>query len=412
MLLTITDTHTQHNTTHTTETMAEVINLVGSTSTEEHEHESYDTFQVKALALAQSLFGSSGVITLERMRGGSNNRIIGINVDNKPTYILRIPRYPDTVHIEDEAAAFLFVLKHAGIPAPVVVSYDAGDENLIGAPYAVFKVIEGDCLYPHWWKSFSLSEKVKIARQMGRTCRRIVETRNKAAGWPAFSAYEHGVNAPVHIENFKYDAAGPFMGREMVADALWEPHALPAVPVPQFMIGVFETHIRKLPEEVKAGDKLDKHIDTLGRLVQMVKDMDARGVFEGVGYSLYHCDIAPRNIMYYWAADGEAGLTMLDWDEVMFMPTFMACEPPRWLWNEDTENDKHDNPEHSTERFLAFSDEVGKEFIYYSGHPVFKILRQAMEFVILRTVCNRVQQQKADAVLAKWEQWVLDNPKK
>lgn len=228
--------------------MATVIDLVGSTSTVEHEHEPYETFHVKALALARSLFGDSGVITVERMRGGSFNRVVGIHVNNQATYVLRIPRNPDVVNVDAEAAAFLFVLGNAGIAAPVVVTYDVGKDNVIGSPYVVMKLVDGDCLFPHWWKSFSLAEKVKIAYQVGRTIRQIIEARNKEAGWPALRADEHGVNAQVHIKAFKWTAAAPFLNHgEMVANAAWEPQTPPEFPVSRFMMGVFEAHMKELP---------------------------------------------------------------------------------------------------------------------------------------------------------------------
>ena len=411
MLLTITHLPTQQHQTHTA-TMATVIDLVGSTSTVEHDHEPYDTFQEKALALARLLLGDSGFVAVERMRGGSFNRVIGINVNNQPKYVLRIPRYPNVASVENEAAAFLFVLKNAGIAAPVVVTYDAGGDNAIGSPYAVMKLVEGDCLYPHWRDSSTLPEKLKIAKQAGQTFRQIIETRNKEAGWPAFRQDESGPNAQVHIKAFKWTAAAPFTtgNRKMVADAEWEPHTPPEFPVSRFMIGVFEAHVKELPDKVSAGPRLEEHIQTLGRLIKMVKEMDARGVFRDVGYSLFHNDIAPRNIMAYArGVEGEASLTFLDWDEVAFMPTFMACKPPKWIWEKDG-RDERDAAEHSKERYMAFHNEVGDEFKLFAYNPVYDILREAMTFVIDRTVSTRGTQRKANKILAEWEQYVLANP--
>jgi len=387
------------------------VNSDASTSTVNYNHEPYETFQAKALALAQSLFGSRGVvITLDRMSGGAHNRVVGININGRPRYILRIPREPDVCDIAGEAAAFLFVLKNAGIPAPVVVSYDAGSANAIGSSYVVHKRVEGECLYPHWWKSLSLSEKVKVAKQMGRTYKRIVETRNNQAGWPAMRAGEHGPDAQVHIESFTWGSAAPFLDRKLKADAVWEPNTPLAFSVFWFLTGVFDFHIENLPYELKDHPRLGEYIQTLERLVEMLKQMDARGVFKNVGYSLYHPDIAPRNIVYNWAVEGEASLTFLDWDEVSFMPTYMACQPPNWLWLNDRSSDNNDTAQHAKERFHAFHAEVGDEFKLYAYNPVYDILRKTMSLVTKRTVCSAVELRHAKYILAEWQQYVLEHP--
>lgn len=375
-------------------------------STVNNGHESYSTFKVKALALAEELFGDSGQVTVSQMHGGANNRVIDISINGQPKYILRIPRHPEVVSMDEEAAMFIFVRNNARIPCPRVVSWDGGDDNAIGLPYVIHARVQGDCLYPAWHDSVSIHEKHRIAKELGGLYRRMIETRNDVPGWPAFKGDDQtGPNAPVHIESFSLLAARPFVDRELVADREWSPTAPPAVSVPKFITLVFEAHQRALPDEISTSS-CEEYVKVLGELKEMVTQMDSRGYFNNVGYSLYHNDIYPRNVMYSWSE--ENSLVLLDWDEVSFMPTFMASTPPTWVWEVD-EDDDDDNEDHANLRRHAFETAAGTEYMTFAYAEEYDLLRELMSFVLRKTVCTVALQDKAYSILARWGDLQLDD---
>lgn len=368
-------------------------------STAQNEHESYETFQVKALALAEKLFAGFGKITVSQMHGGSNNRVVGININDQPKHVLRIPREPDCASMADEAAAFIFVKNHARLPCPEVVAYDAGDDNEIGSPFAIHARVPGDCLFPAWTDSVSVSEKVTIASQLGVLYRRMIETRSNVAAWPAFAADQTDTNAPVHLETYSLTAAEPFVDRNMVADRAWDPVSPPVQSVAAFIDAVFEAHQRKLPKLVSR-KTVGEYVEMLGELRTVVSEIDSRGYFTNVGYSLYHNDIFPRNLAFDWAAGADT-LTILDWDDVTFMPTFMACTPPTWVWEVDYRDDD-DSEDQADLRRQAFEAAAGPEYMTYADDEVYDLLRELMSFVLMKTVSSIPTHDKAYNILMNW----------
>lgn len=68
-------------------------------STVVYDHESFETFKARVLELCQTVLApSSSQISIERLRGGGFNRIIGISIISNESpaasqYILRVPRF-------------------------------------------------------------------------------------------------------------------------------------------------------------------------------------------------------------------------------------------------------------------------------------------------------------------------------
>ena len=68
-------------------------------STVVYDHEPFEAFKARVLELCQTVLApSSGGISIERVRGGGFNRIIGISIASNEgpaasQYILRVPRF-------------------------------------------------------------------------------------------------------------------------------------------------------------------------------------------------------------------------------------------------------------------------------------------------------------------------------
>ena len=113
------------------------------TSTIVYGHEGFETYQARVRDLLRALRGPNVAATadIERLRGGSFNRIIGISLpDAGDKLVLRIPRFE---HVD--------VAIHSGVlrslcdklPVPEVVEYDTGTDNALGEPYLLTRRIEG-----------------------------------------------------------------------------------------------------------------------------------------------------------------------------------------------------------------------------------------------------------------------------
>ena len=71
-------------------------------------------------------------------------------------------------------------------------------------------------------------------------------------------------------------------------------------------------------------------------MLKVVQEMDSLGLFKPDPKNcLCHVDLHPRNIMAEIQPDNSLTITaILDWDEAVFAPKFVNCQPPLWLWEE------------------------------------------------------------------------------
>jgi len=382
---------------------------LSATSSTRWRHEPFETFQVKALALAQELFSGLGVVAVEHIRGGANNRVIGININGQRKFILRVPREPDCADIPGDAACFIFVQWNARIQCPKVVTFSTEEDNAIGSPFVVHSHVQGDSLCPSWWQKVgpgANEKKLKVAHQMGLAVRKMLETRNDSPGFPAFAAGRTRPGDPVLIESFCLTSAAPFMGRSLAGDREWQPTTgRPAITVATFMSGVYQAHKRELAKESPLTTRTVQCIDALTGLQTMVSHMATLEVFVQVGYSLYHHDIAPRNVMADWTSE-EVTLTILDWDDVCFMPSFMAASPQPWLW-EKSLNSVDSFEDDLRQRKEVFEAAAGPEYARYARlQQVYDFARDMMHFVLERTVHNTETLAKARNLLLRWDAFV------
>lgn len=84
-----------------------------------------------------------------------------------------------------------------------------------------------------------------------------------------------------------------------------------------------------------------------GRLSLVARRMAKLGWFDNRSVTLYHLDLEPRNIMVQVGNDDDSiEITgILDWDSALFLPQFMGCCPPGWLWMPREDNEDDDDPD-------------------------------------------------------------------
>ena len=126
--------------------------FISQTSTVEFEHEPFDQYVSKVQQLCQDLWPlAMEGFTIERLRGGSFNRIIGItflsSTSNKEeSFILRIPRF-DEGQQEQEVAILRYVGEHTSLPVVDVVFADCTNTNPLGSPYVIQSRLAGNILF-------------------------------------------------------------------------------------------------------------------------------------------------------------------------------------------------------------------------------------------------------------------------
>lgn len=83
-------------------------------------------------------------------------------------------------------------------------------------------------------------------------------------------------------------------------------------------------------------DGIEDHLtELLDNLLQVAQGMDDMGLFTTARNCLCHVDLHSRNVMVEVQPEPDSSLkitVILDWDEAVFAPKFMACEPLGWLW--------------------------------------------------------------------------------
>jgi hypothetical protein len=139
------------------------------TSTVYHEHECFETFQHKVAELvASKLNPDNKSIRIERMKGGSYNRVVGVEIHaSKPgrscfawaqeyirstlrkpapaaskNYVFRTSRN-DGADMEDQIAILKAVGARLQLPVPEVVHYDLSSDNVVGRPFMIQSVSLG-----------------------------------------------------------------------------------------------------------------------------------------------------------------------------------------------------------------------------------------------------------------------------
>ena len=78
---------------------------------------------------------------------------------------------------------------------------------------------------------------------------------------------------------------------------------------------------------------IDRTIALWDSILNIVREIDKLGFFAATHYCHCHVDLFPGNIMADIRSEGSIQVTgILDWDEAVVAPKFVAYELPAWLW--------------------------------------------------------------------------------
>ena len=330
---------------------------------------------------------------IERMTGGTFNRIIGIKVidpnnDRPEQLILRVPRIAWMSRPDREVAVLRYVRQHSSVPVPNIKAFDLKSENPLKDPYVVQSRLAGTSLHAAIQNDLSHQQWCSIARQVGQIMLRFQEMRNpvpglieevtKEAGIQAFTVKPFDIKPPLEKDWTLKQASPLFDADNCTTLECYEKSTL------DFFLAQFG---RWRAEELRIDPTEILHPHFMERLAVAASQMNRLGCFGDNTNCLSHLDLAAHNIMVEVRSDDSITVTgVLDFDSACFAPTFVSCYPPWWLWQDETQpgdaledetqsNEPPPDPE-LLEIKRIFEETVGESFLRYAYHPRFRLARR------------------------------------
>ncbi|KAL8892262.1 MAG: hypothetical protein Q9215_000775 [Flavoplaca cf. flavocitrina] len=384
---------------------------VSETSTLVYDHETWVDFVPHVHELCRQLWPSAlenDEFIVEKLRGGSYNRIIGIKTppstgEAHGSYVLRIPRF-EFAQQAREMAIVRYVRQHTSIPTAEIIFFDSTSENPLKAPYVVHSRIPGKDLQDIY-RTLDHQNKLAIAEQWGNMLLSEFAIHNDFPGVVDATADDSGA----HTYGFRPFEVDPEPEEERQDVRLLSK---------QTVLDMFILQFERWDAADKRAYPDDFPLDHLTQLTTVAKEMDAAGLFKDVGFSLCHLDLAPRNVMVKIESDSPAQISgVLDWDSAVFGPSFLACEPPSWIWawsNYEDENDDQDEdyreihandtpatPE-DQELKRRFEDVVGVDMLKFFYNPRYRLARSLFSLALNGLRSNDAFP-KTECLIQEWE---------
>lgn len=341
----------------------------------------------KAFSSTASLL-SSNPFLVERLSGGSFNRIIGITVTEPNLrvanrYILRVPRF-ESARPEREVATVEYVRQSSAIPVPNIVATDFTKNNPLKVPYVVQNRIPGFELHSKKQNFTQLTheQQCAFATKFGLILRNLQEMSHSTPGQIEAFTNQHGVQE-YHVRAFDVDA-DPFSENPELDDISLAAQATIHNSTLDFCQSQFE---RWKVAASKHDDVLK--VDYMKCLAAIATQMNEAGFLGDNENCLCHLDLnhAPHNIMVDIQDNVLSISGILDWDSAVFAPRFVGCVPPMWIWAwnaEQNEDEAHANDAPNTLKQQQlkhlFEDAVGEKFLNFAYPPEYRIARRLFKF--------------------------------
>ncbi|MDI1488047.1 MAG: hypothetical protein OHK93_007321 [Ramalina farinacea] len=273
----------------------------------------------------RALFAAPKEPIIDRMQGGDLNYIMSITLQASHTspkdqgdLILRIP-HDEESRVDRDVGILEYVRQHTGIPLPTVVRSDFTVNNALEKPYTIQRRVPGSNIEA-LWDNLTLSQRCQVARQCGQLNSTLRGVKSSVAG--LIEARDNGTFEIIPFEIHK----------EQDDDAKSEVEPRPRGP--QSILDIFLTQYTRW---FAVDNEAIASVELWPRLLDCVREMDRLGCFDGIEISLCHVDLHDCNVMVAVdPVDSSANITaVLDWDEAVFAPQFVQCEPPTWMWRDE-----------------------------------------------------------------------------
>ena len=288
---------------------------------------------LRASKFFRSFVPSPQTPLIERLKGGDYNRITSITLPSSygsaiPKLILRNSRWAGQGRPNRDVATLDFVRQRTSIPVPKVVAWDFSSDNVLGKPYVIQQKVPG-CDLNSIWRNISHVQRCMIACEMGSVVKSLLSLESPIPGL---------IDAPsMETVVAHYPKIVPFDLRDNGEDLIGTsaPENLGDIQAPQTTGDLFKTVFRKRQAHALS-EPYENAIRVSTDLYETVCDMDNMGVFSKDLHCFCHVDLHSRNIMAEIQPDDSIKVTaVLDWDEAVFAPKFVNCQPPWWLWEEE-----------------------------------------------------------------------------
>lgn len=356
---------------------------------------------------------------VERMTGGTFNRIIGItvidpNTDRSEHLILRVPRIAWMSRPDREVAVLRYVREHSSVPVPSIKAFDLKHDNPLKVPYVIQSRITGTNLHTAIQNDLSHEQWCVIAREVGRIMLRFQEMRNpvpglieevtKEDGVQAFTVKPFDIKPPLEKDWTLKQASPLFETDNSTALECYEKSTL------DFFLAQFG---RWRAEELRIDPTEILHPHFMERLAATASQMNRLGCLGDNMNCLSHLDLAAHNIMVEVRSDKSINVTgVLDFDSACFAPRFVSCYPPWWLWQDETQpgdaledesqsNDTPPDPE-LVEIKCIFDETVGDDFLRYAYQPQFRLARKLFKIACHGNRSNETWK-KIEEFLDEWD---------
>ncbi|KAL9070546.1 MAG: hypothetical protein Q9161_004843 [Pseudevernia consocians] len=274
---------------------------------------------------------------IERLAGGDYNRITGVTLPSSYTVenhrlILRVPR-EKKARPDREVATLAYLRERTSIPVAQIAAKDFGRDNPLGKPYVLQHRIPGFNLNLVWHE-LSHDQRLSVARKLGGVVRELLSMESPVAGILEARADD--------TETTQQPAITPFELREQdgYGELIENPDTENLVG-PEALRGhhttleLFESLLTRwrIWSVAQQYDENDPEVQLWTSMLRAVHEMEELQLFKPNLNCLCHVDLHPRNIMVEIQPDNSLEMTgILDWDEAIFAPKFVNCEPPGWLW--------------------------------------------------------------------------------
>ena len=361
---------------------------------------------------------SSKQFVIERMRGGSYNRVTGITIldsngKEENRLVLRVPRIAWDSTPEREVAILRYVRQHTSIPVPEVIAVDYTSNNLLKDAYVIQKRVAGMNIWEAKQERETTTEQwCTVAREVGRTMLELQKLTNPTPGFIESSSNEDGSYsfsvAPFDIRSardpdWKEKAAAVTAEKKASVLRLYKKSTF------RFLITQFG---RWMADELNQRPDGIYDWDFMHRLAVVAGQMDDMCLLGDDVNCLTHLDLAGRNIMVEFQPGEPLKITgYLDWDSAVFAPRFVSCAPPWWLWQDDDDETDYQDDEskanetpaqaHKLEIKRAFEETVGEEFLTYAYKPQFQLARKLFH-IAKHGNSTTSQLQMVDDFLDEW----------
>ena len=286
-------------------------------------------------------------ILIERLKGGDFNRIIGITLPMSGStknisrdLILRIPRWGGQSKVERVVATLDYVCLNSNIPTGTVLAKDLSDDNPLGSPYLIQNRISGSDVEV-LWPDLNHLQRCAIAREVGSVIKGLLSLESPVGGHVEAKPTSTGTGASLIIVPFDLKDGA----ENLIKDS--EPEKLlveGGQRQSQSTLDFFQSQIarwRTVDLASNAGE-VDHTVELWDTMLKVAEEMNDLGLFTSKGHCLCHVDLQARNIMAKINPDGSIKITgVLDWDDTVFAPKFVNCEPPGWLWGFDPDEVPH-----------------------------------------------------------------------